>query len=114
MESSNRIHVPSGRRYKRLALNVPVTLVVGTGSQRVLNDSQMLDASEWGARLKSDVVVSPGQLVEVIPREGTGLSVRGRVVRIDRFRFGESNELGLEFLNPVPPAIWTSPKPKVA
>lgn len=96
----------SARRYDRIPVSIPVTIIVETGGKKVGHPSHMVDVSESGIKLKANVAVTVGQVVEVIPAEGLRYAVRSRVVWVGKAGSDQEGRLGLEFLDPIPTASW--------
>jgi hypothetical protein len=62
-------------------------------------DAITLDVSTLGARIKAGINLTPGQLVEVVPVNGTD-PVTGRVVWVGEPASELEGQAGLEFLDP--------------
>jgi hypothetical protein len=94
-------------------VSIPVTLIVESGGKRIGHPSYMVDVSERGIKIKANVPVTIGQIVEVVPAEGPRHSVRSRVVWVGKAGSDQEGRLGLEFLDPIPTSSWgiaTDPK----
>ena len=89
------------RRSPRTAVNRPVALVVDSDRSRIANNAFALDLSDLGARILSRLDLQPGQLVTVIPNEGTGEPVPSQVIWVGRRASDGSGEMGLAFLHPL-------------
>ena len=97
---------PAPRRYDRIPVSIPVTLIVEEGGKKVGHPSYMVDVSERGIKLKANVPVAIGQVVEVIPSKGPRYTVRSRVVWVGKVGSDQEGRLGLEFLDPLPTTSW--------
>jgi len=97
---------PPARRYDRIPVSIPVTLIVESGGKKVGHPSYMVDVSEKGIKLKANVPVTVGQVVEIIPTDGPRYAVRSRVVWVGKAGSDQEGRLGLEFLDPVPTTSW--------
>jgi hypothetical protein len=62
-------------------------------------DAFTLDVSAQGARIQAGIPLTAGQLVEVVPMNGTG-PVTGRVVWVGKPASDLEGQVGLEFLDP--------------
>jgi CheY-like chemotaxis protein len=71
------------RRYERTAISVPVKLVVSAGGQSTIHKARMIDLSARGVRIETDAVLTPNQIVELVPGDKPKHPTRGRVVWID-------------------------------
>ncbi len=97
---------PTARRHDRIPISIPVTLIVESAGKKVGHPSYMVDVSERGIKLKANVAVTIGQIVEVIPTRGPRYAVRGRVVWVGKAGSEQEGRLGLEFLDPIPTTSW--------
>jgi hypothetical protein len=94
-------------------VSIPVTLIVESGGKRIGHPSYMVDVSERGIKIKANVPVTIGQIVEVVPAEGPRHAVPSRVVWVGKAGSDQEGRLGLEFLDPIPTSSWgiaTDPK----
>jgi hypothetical protein len=62
-------------------------------------DAVTLDVSAYGARIEAGVSLTPGQEVEVVPRDGSE-PVAGRVVWVGKPASELEGQAGLEFFDP--------------
>jgi len=90
------------RRSQRTRVEKPITLIVDSARSQIANSVFAVDLSDVGARIRSGVQLQLGQLVTVIPDDGTGAAVPSRVVWIAHQNSGTA-EAGLAFLHPVTP-----------
>lgn len=90
----------NARDSDRVPLTVPLTLLLDPEGQRVRQPAHMLDMSDRGLRLKTSARLAPGQIVDVIPRQGIQFAERSRVVWVTEAGSEQGFEVGLEFLNP--------------
>ena len=79
--------VPERRRFERIALKKPASLVVSLVRLPCL----VLDSSQGGFRLRAICPLSSGQVVEVIPDDDNLNAVRCKVVWV-----GKTSEVGLQ------------------
>ncbi len=75
-------------------MSTPVKLAFESEGIRFERPSYMIELSTTGLRLKANVPLTVGQIVEVIPDEGPRFAVRCRVVWV------REGEAGLEILHP--------------
>jgi hypothetical protein len=109
----DRDNFPVTRRYVRIAVNIPVTLILEPEGKKIKYPCSMLDVADGGVKLWAEVPVSVGQIVDVVPAEGPKFTVRSRVVWVGEPGSEQENRLGLEFLRPVPTTSWgLTPKPE--
>ncbi len=94
------------RRYDRVPVSIPVTLIIESEGKRIGHPSYMVDVSERGIKIKANVPVTIGQVVEVVPAEGPRYAVRSRVVWVGKAGSDQEGRLGLEFLDPIPTSSW--------
>ncbi len=87
------------RRGKRIFARVPLTLLLESHGKKRAHRAFTVDFSELGARVRAGSILSPGQLVEVIPDEAPHYAVRGRVVWVRAAGSERYGLAGLEFLN---------------
>jgi len=64
-------------------------------------DAVTLDFSAYGARIEVGTSLTPGQVVEVDPGDGSD-RVTGRVVWVGKPASDMEGQAGLEFLDPLP------------
>jgi hypothetical protein len=62
-------------------------------------DAVTLDVSALGARIEAGISLTPGQVVEVVPGDGTD-PVAGRVVWVGKPASQVEGQAGLEFFAP--------------
>ena len=91
------------RRSPRTKVGKPITLIVDSARSEIANSVFAVDLSQVGARIRSGIELKLGQLVTVIPDDGTGAAVPSRVVWIGQKGSGRTGEAGLAFLHPVTP-----------
>jgi PilZ domain-containing protein len=90
-----------GRRDKRVAASTLVTLIVGSEGKKVWSPAHVIEISERGARVKVEVEVRLGQIVEVLQSEGPQHPSRARVAWVGKEEPGHQAAAGLEFESPV-------------
>jgi hypothetical protein len=94
-----------GRFFERQGECIPVAIVGEVGGSRLHEDGTTINISRGGVRVQTTASLTPGQLVEIMPKASQGHTTRGRVVWV-----GQSNSLhdvGIEFLKPIPmPPPW--------
>ncbi len=89
------------RRCERAAVAKSVTLVVETDRSRISHTAFAVDLSELGIRIRSGVDLRPGQLVAIIPNEGSEQTVPSRVVWVAEEGSKRAGEAGIAFLEPL-------------
>lgn len=90
--------IPYGRRSKRNPTKGRAILFVGPKGEKKEHPCQLVETSQGGMRLTTDVELRPGDAVDVMPTEGSWYSTRCRVVWA---RGSEQDwEAGLQVLNP--------------
>jgi len=78
-----------------------VTLVVESDRNQIVHGAFGIDLSELGIRIHSGVDLVPGQLVMVIPNEGSTHAVPSRVVWVADAGSQRPGEAGIAFLEPL-------------
>lgn len=86
------------RRHQRKSLSKPVTVTFDSDAGRISNYASTVDLSEGGARVRTHITLTAGDTVRIIPQEGAGRAVPGRVVWVGPARSDRLVEAGLEFL----------------
>jgi len=87
------------RRSERKRARIAIVVYTENESEREGSDGFTVDVSELGARIQSGISLTPGQLVEVAPVNGSE-PVTARVVWVGKPASGLEGQAGLEFLNP--------------
>jgi hypothetical protein len=87
-------HRRSERKIAKIAIVVFVDHEHEQGS-----DAYTVDVSRLGARIQSELSLAPGQMVEVVPVNGSE-PVAARVVWVGRPASELQGQAGLEFLDP--------------
>jgi len=87
------------RTSARLKVNQPLVLVVDSETSQLTSGAFALDLSQLGARLRAKVRLEPGQVITVIPGNGSGPGVKSRVVWVSDE--GGECAAGIAFLEPV-------------
>lgn len=89
------------RRSERAAVNRPVTLVVDSSHDQIAHTAFAIDLSDVGARLRAGIDLKPGQMVTIIPNEGSAQSVKSQVIWVGEKGSNRSGQAGLAFLQPL-------------
>jgi len=89
------------RRGERALVNRPVTLVVDSTHDQIAHTAFAIDLSEVGARLRAGIDLQPGQMVTIIPNEGSAQSVKSQVIWVGEKGSTRSGQAGLAFLQSV-------------
>ncbi len=82
------------RRCERIVGRFSTSLLVDTRGAKLKYPAYVIDLSELGLRLKSEIALSPGQTVEVVFTE----PVPSRIVWAGKPRTQQEHEAGLEYL----------------
>jgi hypothetical protein len=90
---------PVQRRSERRIAKIAIVVFVEKESEREGCDAFTVDVSELGARIQAGVSLIPGQMVEVVPVNGSD-PVPARVVWVGAPASEQEGQAGLEFLNP--------------
>ena len=90
---------PVQRRSERRIAKIAIVVYVEKENEREGCDGITVDVSELGARIKAGVSLTPGQMVEVVPVNGSD-PVAARVVWVGATASELEGQAGLEFLNP--------------
>ena len=89
---------PVRRSLRRIA-KIAIVVFVEKDSEREGCDGFTVDVSELGARIQAGIALTPGQMVEVVPVNGSE-PVAARVVWVGKPASELEGQAGLEFLNP--------------
>jgi PilZ domain len=92
------------RRSERKKVTKSFVLFVDTERDRIANSAFALDLSALGTRIRSTVTLVPGQLVTIVPREGSEQAIPSRVVWVGEAGSPRSGEAGIAFVEPLPQA----------
>jgi hypothetical protein len=90
------------RRTKRERVRLAVVLLVDAEGTKLSGDAVSLDFSRLGLGVETKALLTPGQVVDIVPAEGPNSPVRSRVAWVGPVRADESCTAGLEFLEPLP------------
>ena len=87
------------RRSERRIAKIAIVVFVDHEHEPGGSDACTVDVSTLGARIRSDLALTPGQMVEVVPVNGDN-SVAARVVWVGKPASELQGQAGLEFLDP--------------
>ena len=87
------------RRSERKSARIAIVVYTENESEREGSDAFTVDVSQLGARIQSAISLTPGQVVEVVPVNGSD-PVTGRVVWVGQPASELEGQAGLEFLDP--------------
>jgi len=90
---------PTHRRSERRIAKIAIVVFVDKEHEGQGSDAFTVDVSTLGARIQSDLALTPGQMVEVVPVNGAD-SVAARVVWVGKPASELQGQAGLEFLDP--------------
>ena len=86
------------RKGHRLPVRLPYSLVASAGSQEITIPAESINLSKSGMRLRTEMQLSSGQIVEVILMKVTPHPVRARVVWGWKATNSNQCEFGLEYI----------------
>jgi len=89
------------RRSPRFRETNPLRLAIASEDYRAEYDAITTDHSLHGARIRTNISVSPGEIVEIIPEGDPELRITARVVWMRGAEPNVSYFEGLEFLKPM-------------
>jgi PilZ domain-containing protein len=89
------------RRAERTTLAKPVTLLVDSDRSQIAHGAFGIDLSELGIRVRSSAGLLPGQLVNVVPNQGSMQAVPSRVIWVGEEGSSRAGEAGIAFLEPL-------------
>ncbi|MGD0456208.1 MAG: PilZ domain-containing protein [Terriglobia bacterium] len=92
---------PVPRRSERRIAKIAIIMFVETERKWEECDAVTLDFSAYGARIEVGTSLTPGQVVEVDPGDGSD-RVTGRVVWVGKPASDMEGQAGLEFFDPLP------------
>jgi len=87
------------RRANRRSTKMAIVVFVEREKEWEGCDAVTLDVSEQGARIQASISLTPGQVVEVVPVNGSD-PVTARVVWVGNPASDLEGQAGLEFLDP--------------
>ena len=87
------------RRSERKSARIAIVVYTENESEREGSDAFTVDVSQLGARIQSAISLTPGQVVEVAPVNGSA-PVTARVVWVGKPASELEGQAGIEFLNP--------------
>ena len=90
---------PTHRRSERRTAKIAIVVFVDKEHEQGGTDAYTVDVSTLGARIQSDLALTPGQMVEVVPVNGSD-PVAARVVWVGKPASELEGQAGLEFLDP--------------
>jgi hypothetical protein len=90
---------PLPRRSDRKIAKIAIVVFVERETEWEGHDAFTLDVSAQGAKIQADISLTPGQVVEVVPVNGSD-PVTGRVVWVGKPASELEGQAGLEFLDP--------------
>jgi len=89
----------SHRRSERKIAKIAIVVFVDHEHEQGGSDAYTVDVSRLGARIQSELSLAPGQMVEVVPVNGSD-PVVARVVWVGNPASELQGQAGLEFLDP--------------
>ena len=89
----------SHRRSERKIAKIAIVVFVDHEREQGGSDAYTVDVSALGARIRSGLSLTPGQMVEVVPVNGSE-PVAARVVWVGNPASELQGQAGLEFLDP--------------
>ena len=90
---------PVRRRSERRIAKIAIVVFVEKENEREGCDAFTVDVSDLGARIQAGISLTPGQMVEVVPVNGSE-PVPARVVWVGATASELEGQAGLEFLSP--------------
>ena len=90
-------------RSQRIPATISIRLVEESEGFKVEHEAPTVDISVQGVRVRTPLVLLPGDTVGVIPRGDSRQAIPARVVWTQRVRTDQGSLAGLEFLE-TPPA----------
>jgi hypothetical protein len=91
----------SVRRLQRVAATIPINLLLDREDSKTGHDAITVDFSLSGARVRTSLLLSPGETVQIVLWGNYGQAIPSRVVWVHGASvFGSL--AGLEFVNPLP------------
>jgi hypothetical protein len=90
------------RRSRRILGTIPISLSVEWEDPKTEHDAYTVDLSRRGVRVRTTFVLSPGEMVGIVPWGDSGPAIPTRVVWVQRPGSGRGSLAGLEFLDTLP------------
>jgi len=92
-------HRAERRRARRRKVASSLTFVVDSDRDQIVNRAFAVDLSDLGARIRTGLRLEPGQLITVVPSEGSKEGIPSRVIWVSPG--GLDGEAGIAFLEPL-------------
>jgi D-lyxose ketol-isomerase len=89
------------RRSERKPVARTFVLYVDSDRDQIANSAFAVDLSALGVRIRSTIKLLPGQLVTIVPREGSEQAIRSRVIWVGEAGSNRVGEAGIAFLQPL-------------
>ncbi len=89
------------RQSDRIYVKLPVVLKVASEKEATSYPAVTIDLATGGAVIRVSARLSPGQDVMVVPDDGNGCSIPGRVVWVGPVGSNLEGRVGIEFLSPI-------------
>jgi hypothetical protein len=93
------------RRSERKPIRKAVVLVVESDGPDTLYEGTTVDLSEFGARVETESPLAPGQTITLLQPEDPPTAYRCMVVWSGDVASDGQGQVGLEFLNTLPPTL---------
>jgi PilZ domain len=89
------------RQSERRAVAKSFVLFVDSDRDKIANNAFAIDLSSLGTRIRSTVKLVPGQLVTIVPKEGSEQAISSRVIWVGAPGSQRAGEAGIAFLQPL-------------
>lgn len=89
------------RTLQRVSATIPISVFLKRDHSKTGHDAYTVDLTRKGARVRTTFVLSPGEVVGIIPWGDTGRAIPSRVVWVEQSSLAGSLA-GLEFLEALP------------
>jgi len=92
---------PTSRIFRRKPARIPVALLVNGQHRKVREKTAILQTSFLGVRIRTDVVLKPGEDVQILRMTGPQTGVPARVVWVGSRGSNWAGHAGLKFTDPL-------------
>jgi PilZ domain len=95
----------SPRRSERKPVRKAIVLMVEADGPESLQQGTTVDLSEFGARVEAETALAPGQTITLLQPDDPATAYRCMVVWSGDVGSDGHGQMGLEFLDTLPPAL---------
>lgn len=86
------------RQYPRTLVEKPLTVLFEFAGRGAAREASTVDLSQGGARIRTDIELTPGQSVDILAKDAVN-TVPSQVVWVSKSGPDGAREIGLQFLH---------------